>query len=114
MATKKKGAKKKGSNVPTKRNTVSKIPTGRKLILPQAPHTMQLFIQKYAALFNLTEMERYCNLPNGTMRHIAKDNRPMTWAQYEDVRKNVLPVMLEFALILQNYDRNILQIGVGF
>lgn len=93
---------------------VSKPPQKRKLILPQAPVTMQAFISHHANMFNLTEWERLCNFANGTMRHIAKGTRPMTWEQYESVRKNVVPRILELALISQNYDRRLIELEISF
>lgn len=84
------------------------------MILPQGPVTMQSFIAEYASMFNLTEWERLCDFANGTMRHIAKGTRPMTWEQYESVRKNVVPRVLELALISQNYDRRLTELEISF
>ncbi len=86
----------------------------RKLILPQGPVTMQAFIANYSDMFNLTEWERRCGFANGTMRHIAKGTRPMTWEQYESVRKNIIPPMNELALISLNYDRRLIELEISF
>lgn len=94
------------------KKSITKQP--HKLILPQAPVTMQSFIAHHATMFNLTEWERLCEFPNGTMRHIAKGTRPMTWAQYESVRKNIVPLLLEAALISQNYDRRLIELEMSF
>jgi hypothetical protein len=86
----------------------------RMLVVPPAPATMQAFITHYGDMFNLAEIERTCGMPSGTMRHIRTGSRVMTWDQYEAVRKNFLPMVMEMGIILQNYLRQMHQIEVGF
>jgi hypothetical protein len=105
--TKKRSSKKTPKPQPVKKPI-------RKLILPQAPATFQAFITHYGDMFNLTELERRCELPTGTLRHIRTGSRACTWEQYESVRKGVLPAMMELALIMQNYDRRILNVDISF
>lgn len=108
-APKKKTAKKKGTRI--RRSVKRLIPdqTPKYLLMVPAPQALQQFLKHNADLFNLTELERRCKLPNGTLRHIRTGTRPATWPIYEAVRNNVLGDLLGLALILQNYGREFIE-----
>lgn len=75
----------------------------RELRVAPGPEVLKAFMQANSSMFNLTEMERMCKLPNGSFRLIRTGSRNVTAEQYKKMRDEILPKMCEFVFLLQNY-----------
>lgn len=62
------------------------------------------FLKANRGLFNLSELERACEFPSATLRHICAGSRPMENDHYKKLKELLLPKMCEFVLLLQHYD----------
>lgn len=62
------------------------------------------FLKENSKLFNLSELERQCNFPSGTLRHICAGTRDMDNQQYKKVQQIILPKLCEVVFLLQNYN----------
>jgi hypothetical protein len=69
------------------------------------PGTKQFtaFIRANPDFFNLSAIERLCDFPNGTLRHIRAGTRIMQPEQYKKIQEVILPKMCEGVLLLQLY-----------
>jgi hypothetical protein len=75
----------------------------RELRVAPGPEILRDFLQEHSSMFNLTEIERMCKLPNGSFRLIRTGSRNLRPDQYKKLRDAVLPKMCEFVFLLQNY-----------
>lgn len=62
---------------------------------------LTVFLKDNRQLLNLSELERICNFPSGTLRHICAGTRTMEPAQYNKIKEALLPKLSEFVLLLQ-------------
>ena len=65
---------------------------------------LQAFLRLHSKLFNLSEMERVCSFPDGTLRFIAAGSREMDNSHYKTIQEKILPKMCEFVVLLQMYE----------
>lgn len=73
------------------------------IVLPPGPDALTAFLQGDSAMFNLSEMERLANLPDGTIRQIRSSGRVASFDQYQAIQKSILPKLLQLVMILQHY-----------
>lgn len=67
------------------------------------PVQLQCYLVKHSKLFNFSEIERLCELPSGTLRHICAGSRDMDHRQYAKMQEIILPMLTEIVFLLQNY-----------
>jgi len=79
------------------------------LVLAAGQQTFQEFFSKHRDLFNMTELERICGTPAGTLRHIAKGDRICSRQLYVKLQEKILPKLCEMVFILQNYSGQMIQ-----
>jgi hypothetical protein len=77
----------------------------RQLLIAPGKEVLQAFIQENASIFNLSEIERQCKLPNGSFRHIraGTNGRDLTSEHYKKLQEVLLPTLTQLVFILQNY-----------
>jgi len=62
------------------------------------------FLKSNSKLFNLSELERVCEIPSSTLRQICATGREMRTDEYQKLKKVLLPNLCELVLLLQHYD----------
>jgi hypothetical protein len=86
----------------------------RQLLLPPGSQAFQDFLSKHGDMFNLTELERYADLPNGTLRHIRTGSRIASPSLYGKLQEKLLPKFCEICFTLQNYSGQMIQREITF
>lgn len=67
------------------------------------PQQLTLFFQLVGDIFNMSEIERQCKFPSGTLRHVRTNGRPMRDSEYKKLQEILMPKMCELVFLLQNY-----------
>lgn len=75
----------------------------RQLIVAPGPDIFKAFMKENGHFLNLSEMERLCEFPNGTLRQIRTDSRNLYPHQYKKLQETFLPKLCELVMILQSY-----------
>ena len=77
----------------------------RQLVIAPGREVLQAFLQENGTIFNLSEIERQCKLPNGSFRHIraGSTGRVLTHENYKILQEKLLPTLTQIVFILQNY-----------
>jgi hypothetical protein len=75
----------------------------RQLVIAPGKEVLQDFMKINGQIFNVSEIERMCELPNGSFRHIRAGSRILHETQYKQIQAILLPKLCELVYILQNY-----------
>lgn len=84
-------------------NMINKKKKTLVLELPPGRRAFEATLLANSKLFNLSEWERLCDLPSGSLRHIRTGSRVATHEQYVNLQKTILPKLCEMVFTLQNY-----------
>lgn len=64
---------------------------------------LQGFLNDNSRLFNITQIEKIAKIPDGQLRHICVGSKNIEDKHFELLRKNFLPYLCQFVLLLQHY-----------